>query len=133
MKTVLQMKKWVDIVLRWLIMVAFALFIVLVVAGFLIFEIFEKPMSSHIQSLKDFLIVVGGITVLILAYTGVRRLLLSIGLIKEKSYWLRRLEEDVDKHWFLADPKRQRKDWVWFLLGFGAITLLVAILVWLSM
>ena len=126
------MKKWVDMVLRWLIIGAFALFIVFIVAGFLIFEIFEKPMSSHIQSLKHFLIAVGGITVLILAYTGVRRLLLSVGLIKEKPYWLQRLEEDIDKFWFLADPKRQRKDWVWFLLGFGAMTLLVAILVWLT-
>ena len=78
------MKKWVDIVLRWLIIGAFALFIVLIVAGFLIFEIFEKPMSSHIQSLKDFLMVVGGITVLCLAYMGIRKLLRTLGLIKEK-------------------------------------------------
>jgi hypothetical protein len=132
MKKVLQIKKWVDIVLRWLIIGAFALFIVLIVAGLLIFEIFEKPMSSHIQSLKNFLMVVGGITVLCLAYTGVRRLLLSVGLIKEKPLWLKRLEEDVYRSMFLADPKRQRKDWVWFLLIFGGMFLLSAILAWLS-
>jgi len=124
------MKKWVDMVLRWLIIGAFALFSVLIVVG-LIFEIFETPMSMHLQRLKDFLTVVGGITVLSLAYMGVKSLLLRVGLIKEKPYWLQRLEEGVNELRFL-DFKQRRKDWVWFLLGFGVMILLAILLVWLG-
>ncbi len=80
---VLQMKRWIDIILRWLIIGTFALFCLFIAVG-LVFEIFEKPISSHIQTLKQFLTVVGGITVLCLAYMGIRSLLLRLGLIKER-------------------------------------------------
>jgi hypothetical protein len=130
MKKVLHMKKRVNMVLRWLIIGAFALFSVLIVVG-LIFEIFETPMSMHWQRLKDFLTVVGGITVLCLAYMGIRNLLLRLGLIKEKPYWLQRLEEDINEFRSLG-PKQQWKEWLWFLVGFGVIFLLAMLLVWLG-
>jgi hypothetical protein len=118
MKKVPQIKKWVDIVLRLLIVGAFVLFIVLIMAGVLIFEIFDKPMSSLKQSLREFLTVVGAITVVCLAYIGVRRLLESIGVITKKPpYWLPAWEED----------------WVTILLPFGAVILLVALLAWIAL
>jgi hypothetical protein len=97
----------------------------------LIFEIFEKPISSHIQTLKQFLTVVGGITVLCLAYLGIRNLLLRLGLIKEKPYWLQRLEKDIIELRSL-EPKQQWKEWLWFLVGFGVMFMLAMLLVWLG-
>jgi len=124
------MKKWIDIILRWLIIGTFALFCLFIVV-MLIFEIFEKPISSHIQTLKQFLTVVGGITVLCLAYLGIRNLLLRLGLIKEKPYWLQRLEKDIIELRSL-EPKQQWKEWLWFLVGFGVMFMLAMLLVWLG-
>ena len=122
MKKDLQIKKPVDIVLRWLIIGVVVLFLVLIVAG-LIWEIFEIPMSSHKQSLRKFLMVVGAITVVCLGYRGVWTLLERVGVIKKKPYWLPEWED-----YFFRD---HRANWG-TLLGIGAVVLLVVILVWLA-